>query len=321
MLDALRDADAPASFFVWGEQTTTPYQGSLVARARTEGHWIGSHGWNAVPLDDMSEAEVGDALTDTDGAVRDASCVLPRMLRPVRGQISDERRAFVEARGYTVVTWNADPQDYLEGTTVDSILAATAEHIAAAQRGDVESSTIQLLHDNVAVTATAIPQLVALIRGSGYTLVTMDECLYGRGVSSLRDFQLKDCVPRCGDHVCHADAGEDECVYGAGGSASLNFQLAACPAVCGDGQCDAERETCGSCAADCGSCGVCGDGVCDDGEAAVCPADCPSDDDDDDGGSGNDDGPQSKAHVVHVSPPLHTRSPHTNGQSQSSGQL
>lgn len=63
------------------------------------------------------------------------------------------------------------------------------------------------------------------------------------------------------------------------------------PPVCGDGTCEEPYETEETCAADCSSCGdgicqfngtepvtcpqdCCGDGVCDPGEADVCPTDC-----------------------------------------------
>ncbi|MEZ4368355.1 MAG: hypothetical protein R2939_19060 [Kofleriaceae bacterium] len=60
--------------------------------------------------------------------------------------------------------------------------------------------------------------------------------------------------------------------------APLTAAAGLCPApagaACGDGTCSA-GETCARCPADCGTCDVCGDGVCDPSERNVCVVDCP----------------------------------------------
>jgi hypothetical protein len=73
----------------------------------------------------------------------------------------------------------------------------------------------------------------------------------------------------CGDGICTEDH-EDcaNCPEDCGGP---------CAASCGDGMCDAsEDETCDTCAADCGACPTCGDGVCEEPaeDCDVCFDDC-----------------------------------------------
>jgi hypothetical protein len=81
----------------------------------------------------------------------------------------------------------------------------------------------------------------------------------------------EDCSSRCGDTVV---TGAEECEID-GASWNVNTCNYDCTVpVCGDGICNGPAgETQASCSEDCG---VCGDGMCDQGEetAANCPADC-----------------------------------------------
>ena len=80
---------------------------------------------------------------------------------------------FVAARS---ATWSLDTFDYIRSST--EIIQATAAHIQAVAAGSAPASTIQLLHDREASTLEALPDLVTLIRGAGFSFVTMDQCLY-----------------------------------------------------------------------------------------------------------------------------------------------
>ena len=172
------------------------------------------------------------------------------------------------------VNWNLDTEDFSAASSQE-IVDRVAQWIRDNNAG---GSAIHLQHDRSSISASAVAAIVDLVKGAGYDLVTLDECMYvlplrslmcvcvcalppcvcnvcapcgfsyGRGVSSLRDYQVQDCAIRCGDGVCSADEDCTSCASDC-----------TCDSVCGDGVCDAD-ESCDTCCQDCGVCDTGGGG-------------------------------------------------------------
>jgi hypothetical protein len=88
--------------------------------------------------------------------------------------------------------------------------------------------------------------------------------------------------PSGGDERCDGSDIDDDGLVGCADPDCWYVCAPLCPTAtscaqmptCGDGTCDASRESCRTCADDCGSCApICGDGFCDTGE--TCAGDCP----------------------------------------------
>lgn len=164
MLDALRAADARATFFVLGPRAAAHPE--LIGRALTEGHAVGVHAYDHVRHTEL-DGEAGAADLDQALAVLRALGVRPGIWRTPWGVEAQWTRPTAAARGLRVVGWSADTHDW-RGDSADTMLAAV--------RPDIDDGAIVLAHDGLGPGATRdgceetvalIEPLVALARDRG----------------------------------------------------------------------------------------------------------------------------------------------------------
>jgi peptidoglycan/xylan/chitin deacetylase (PgdA/CDA1 family) len=121
VLDALASRDVLASFFVVGEELAKPGARVCLERAKAEGHWICNHTLtHGAPL---GADEDGDRVAREIGAAQTLLGDLShpdRFFRPNgdgsfgKHLLSASAVRYLEAGGYTVVTWNNVPGDWIE---------------------------------------------------------------------------------------------------------------------------------------------------------------------------------------------------------------
>lgn len=136
VLDALADAQMPATFFVIGEQALRAP--ALVKRIAVEGHALGNHTfshrhpWTLTPR--AARAQVRDGAQ----AVADVAGSAPRFFRPPHGRRRACMTEQAEALGERVVLWDVSAIDWGPLARVEAI----------AQRLDhVQSGDVVLMHD------------------------------------------------------------------------------------------------------------------------------------------------------------------------------
>jgi peptidoglycan/xylan/chitin deacetylase (PgdA/CDA1 family) len=121
VLDALASRNVLASFFVVGDELVKPGYRACLERAKAEGHWICNHTLtHGAPLgssEDQArvEREIGEMQALMGDLVH-----ADRFFRP-NGEgnygphlLSGAAARFLAAGGYTVVTWNNVPGDWIE---------------------------------------------------------------------------------------------------------------------------------------------------------------------------------------------------------------
>jgi peptidoglycan/xylan/chitin deacetylase (PgdA/CDA1 family) len=121
ILDILRDRKLPASFFVVGEKVAHPGGLALVERSVHEGHQVGNHTMHHLrPLGEF------DDPVDSVAEIAEAQSLLAGLAEPVRlfrppgkGKVGPHLLTtsaldYLTTNGFTVVTWNAVPGDWLE---------------------------------------------------------------------------------------------------------------------------------------------------------------------------------------------------------------
>lgn len=108
-----------ASFFVIGQKLRDPARLALATRAHAEGHRIGNHTLtHGTPLGRRGGAEAVAEIAETDALIGALAEAAP-LFRPNGGGgvlgpylLNRSAAAHLQARGHTVVLWNAIPRDW-----------------------------------------------------------------------------------------------------------------------------------------------------------------------------------------------------------------
>jgi peptidoglycan/xylan/chitin deacetylase (PgdA/CDA1 family) len=174
VLDALREANARATFFVLGRQAEE--HPDLVRRIVGDGHEIASHGYDHGILVFRGRAHVADQLNRTERAVADAAgpASLSRLFRAPHGFRGPATALAATQAGYRVAGWTAGVFDSDQ---------PGADVIARRVARDLMPGAIILLHDadgwrpeaSRAQTAEAIPAICSAARERGLEPVTLSE--------------------------------------------------------------------------------------------------------------------------------------------------
>ena len=168
VLAVLKEKGARATFFVLGENVDR--RPELLAKEVADGHEIAVHGYHHNSLARRDKAAVAAELERAEEAIGRVTTVKPALFRPPGGSSSATVAAAARERGYTMVLWDVDPQDWARppvGSVVGTVMRRAAP------------GSIVLLHDGQYPLPT--PQALAIIidrlRAEGYELVTVSELL------------------------------------------------------------------------------------------------------------------------------------------------
>ncbi len=168
----LRDQGVVATFFLIGENAVRYPQ--LARRIHREGHALGNHGWTHKRLDQISRTEVQNEILKGAQAIRRATGVRPRILRPPYGAV-DRRLAgptgLAAQLDQRIVMWSVETRDWS---------TRSALQVAAGTVRRVEPGAVVLLHDgggNREHVVTATRWMVGHLARKGYRFVTVPELL------------------------------------------------------------------------------------------------------------------------------------------------
>jgi peptidoglycan/xylan/chitin deacetylase (PgdA/CDA1 family)/Tfp pilus assembly protein PilF len=167
LLDALKKADAPSTFFVVGYRAEECPD--LLKRMIQEGHEIANHSYTHPNLTTLSRVDVERELCRTSVAVRDATGRRPRFYRPPGGNFNTAVVEAAEALGMSGAYWTVD------GVKTEQKVGATPEELTRFVSSRIRPGAIVLLHNAPTITIEAVPMLVKALRAKGYKLVTMTE--------------------------------------------------------------------------------------------------------------------------------------------------
>ncbi|WP_336204334.1 polysaccharide deacetylase family protein [Nonomuraea sp. LPB2021202275-12-8] len=157
---------ARATFFVVGRNAAA--NPGLLRRAVAAGHEIGSHTWSHRDLTTLPAAEVRAELARTDRAVKAATGLVPKLVRPPYGALNTAVRLQTSR---PMVLWSADTLDWKYR---DSARVARRAINGARPGG------ILLFHDIHPTTVQAIPAVLKTLSARGYRFVTVSRLFGGR---------------------------------------------------------------------------------------------------------------------------------------------
>ncbi|MFW6773508.1 polysaccharide deacetylase family protein [Nocardioides sp. CPCC 205120] len=172
LLATLEAVDAPATFFVVGQQVATyPEATAAIAAA---GHEIGVHTWDHKNLTRLGARHVEREIDRTATAVEDATGTAPVLFRPPYGATEPAVLARAAAAGLAQVLWSVDPDD---AAPVELGAAADAAELTRRVVDRSRPGDVVLLHEQRPVTLAALPGIVAGLRERGLVPVTVSTLL------------------------------------------------------------------------------------------------------------------------------------------------
>ncbi|WBB78087.1 polysaccharide deacetylase family protein [Micromonospora sp. WMMD882] len=149
LLSVLRANGARATMFNVGQNV----QGNpSAARAQVDaGMWVANHSWNHAHMTSMSQSQMQSDLSQTSAAIQSATGVRPQLFRPPYGETNSTLQSVASSLGMRQVLWDVDSQDWNNASV--SQIVANASRLQAGQ--------VILMHDGIANTRSAIPQIMA----------------------------------------------------------------------------------------------------------------------------------------------------------------
>ncbi len=165
LLDTLRDARTPATFFMLGQNAAG--RPDTVRRVAAEGHEIGGHSWNHPDLTTLDDDAVAWQTQHTRQLLQDMSGQAVATFRPPYGEY-DQR--VLNVAGLPAILWSVDTRDW----------AGPADDALVAEAVDVpHPGGIVLMHDIHERTVRLAPDIIAGLRDRGFSGATITQLFRG----------------------------------------------------------------------------------------------------------------------------------------------
>jgi len=165
LLDLLAEEEVPATFFLNGDPTLT--RPGVLRRAYAEGHEIASHNdLHEHMTEYFDEDDLPGQIAAVSAMVRRQTGQDVELFRPPFGDTSGPVVEEIGRQGMAQVLWNLDSQDWT---------GLSPEEIADGVMADVGAGSVVLMHDTLAPTLAATPQIIDRLREEGYEFATVSQ--------------------------------------------------------------------------------------------------------------------------------------------------
>lgn len=165
LLEVLKDQGVRATFFVRGDRASLCPE--VLRRMIADGHLLGHHSWSHTEPGQTSALRLLAEVRRTREWLRVQLGADSPWFRPPYGKVSIAKVLGLWATGLTIALWNVDPGDVFRSHPNELLDWFTAN--------PPRSGDVVLLHDTSMVTLEALPALIAMIRGAGLELTTLDQ--------------------------------------------------------------------------------------------------------------------------------------------------
>lgn len=150
LISALEAAHLRATFFDLGAHLAG--NEALVQDQAAIG-WVGNHSWSHADLTQVDEAGITTEVKDTQKALQEITGETPILFRPPFLKSNGTLRSVESNLGLTEVMTNIDSKDWAGISTAEIVTNVSAAYGGA----------VVLMHDNLAATRSAIPQIAAFM--------------------------------------------------------------------------------------------------------------------------------------------------------------
>lgn len=176
VLDALKLANAKATFFIIGEHVQRHPE--VTRRIVEEGHAIGSHTYDHHVLVYYTMEELERELDKNDQVIRKATGVSTKLFRPPKAWLTGREKKKLKEMGYQIILWTLNSKDWVSFNYRTTVKYLTRR---------VKPGDIILFHDGGGVftteggdrgsTVKVIPLLAGQLKEKGFRFVTVNELL------------------------------------------------------------------------------------------------------------------------------------------------
>ena len=169
ILDALKEADVKACFFLVGNYLET--EPELVKRMVEEGHTIGNHTYHHK---DMTRIDDFDAfreeLESLEALYRETTGKeLSKYYRPPEGKFDERSLRYASELGYRTIFWSVAYADW------DNKNQPSAQTAKAKILERVHNGAVILLHPTSRTNAEILKDVIVELKGQGYRFGSLDE--------------------------------------------------------------------------------------------------------------------------------------------------
>lgn len=164
-LDVLSELDVRATFFVLGRMLAEAPE--LGRRLVDEGHEVGVHGWDHLPVLVRSRRAVTTDLARARDEVVRVCGVAPTRWRPPYGILSTGSLVAARRLDLTPVLWTTWGRDWERRATPASVRAQVSRHLAPGGTVLLHDSDCTSTPGSWRATLAALPDIVADIHASG----------------------------------------------------------------------------------------------------------------------------------------------------------
>ena len=166
ILDALKENNAPATFFITAHYVNTA--GDLVKRMIDEGHIIGNHTVNHKSMPDISDEELKKEVMTLHQSMYEKFGYEMKYLRPPKGEFSERTLSLTEELGYKTVMWSFAYVDWEENKqpSHDKALKTIMDNL--------HSGEIMLLHATSKTNSEIMSEMIQRIKQEGYEIRSLD---------------------------------------------------------------------------------------------------------------------------------------------------
>ncbi len=166
ILTALKDENAPATFFVMG-LWAQEYPEEVDAMVQN-GCEIASHSMSHTKYTELPETEMLADASDASELIFDMTGFDSDLIRLPYGAFNTQTIMALQGQGYIPMKWSLDSRDWK---------GYDASQIADTVLSEVESGDIIMFQNNMAATPEALPAVIAGLKEQGFTLVTVSDLL------------------------------------------------------------------------------------------------------------------------------------------------
>lgn len=168
ILDALKQADVKAAFFLVGNYLET--EPELVKRMVEEGHIIGNHTYHHKDMSGLGEEEFKKELTDFEVKLKQITGKECDMFyRPPQGKYSTRSLQMAKNAGYKTIFWSLAYVDWYDNNQ------PTKEEAFDKLLKRIHPGAIVLLHSTSKTNGEILPELLQKWKDMGYTFGSLQE--------------------------------------------------------------------------------------------------------------------------------------------------